>query len=189
MILRLKLAVSLASCFLLLALVLPAPAQRKGEIVSINPSSAPYRVGERLTYTVSFSNFISAAHVEFQVVNRGTFFGREGIQLRSHIQTTGVVNVALFAINNDYITYVDPKTGLPFRSQQVVRQASRASDTSNDFNQPAGMPAIPSELSTAPPLVLTTSCRQSIGCARYRSAKDPRIAFPCGSITPIIRRN
>ena len=147
MILRLKLAVSLASC-LLLALVVPAPAQRKGEIVSISSSAAPYRVGERLTYNVSFSNFISAAHVEFQVVTRGTFFGREGIQLRSHIQTTGVVNVALFAINNDYITYVDPQTGLPFRSQQVVRQASRASDTSQDFTQPASTAAVPSEFSS-----------------------------------------
>ena len=147
-ILRLKLAASLASC-LLLALVLPAPAQRKGEIVSISSSAAPYRVGERLTYNVSFSNFISAAHVDFQVVTRGTFFGREGIQLRSHIQTTGVVNVALFAINNDYITYVDPQTGLPFRSQQVVRQASRASDTSQDFTQPASTAAIPSESSLA----------------------------------------
>jgi len=144
---RLKLAVIFASFFLLLALVIPASAQRKGEIVSIPSSAAPYRVGERLTYNVSFSNFISAAHVEFQVVARGTFFGREGIQLRSHIETTGVVNVALFAINNDYITYVEPQTGLPFRSQQVVREASRTSDTSHDFNQPAGL-GIPSELST-----------------------------------------
>ena len=148
MTLRLKLAVILASC-LLLALVLPAPAQRNGEIVSISSSAAPYRVGERLTYNVSFSNFISAAHLEFQVVTRGSFFGREGIQLRSHIETSGVVNVALFAINNDYITYVDPQTGLPFRSQQVVRQASRASDTSRDFTQPASTAANPSELSLA----------------------------------------
>ncbi len=144
---RLKFVVIFSSFFLLLALVLPAPAQRKGEIVSIPSSPAPYRVGERLTYNVSFSNFISAAHAEFQVVARGTFFGREGIQLRSHIETTGFVNVALFAINNDYITYVDPQTGLPFRSQQVVREASRTSDTSHDFNQPAGLAASPSELS------------------------------------------
>jgi len=143
----LKFVVIFSSFFLLLALVLPAPAQRKGEIVSIPSSAAPYRVGERLTYNVSFSNFISAAHAEFQVVARGTFFGREGIQLRSHIETTGFVNVALFAINNDYITYVDPQTGLPFRSQQVVREASRTSDTSHDFNQPAGLAASPSELS------------------------------------------
>ena len=88
-------------------------------------SPAPYQVGERLTYNVSFSNFISAAHVELLVAARGTFFGREGIQLKGHVETTGMVNAAVFAINNDYITYVDPNTGLPFHSQQIIREASR----------------------------------------------------------------
>ena len=67
-------------------------------------SSSAYRVGERLTYNVSFSNFPSAAHVEVEVVSRGMHFGRDAIQLRAHVETTGVINVALFAINNDYMT-------------------------------------------------------------------------------------
>jgi hypothetical protein len=53
------------------------------------------------------------------------------------------VNVALFAINNDYITYVDPETGLPFRSEETVRDAIKSSDSVQDFNQPAGNEAIP----------------------------------------------
>jgi hypothetical protein len=125
------------SLVLLLALVIPASAQRKGDIASVPFSRAPYRVGERLTYNVSFSSFISAAHVELQVVARGNFFGREGIQLRGHVETTGVVDAALFSINNDYVTYVDPGTGLPFRAQQVVRASSRTSDLWRDVNQPS----------------------------------------------------
>jgi len=144
----LKLAVVCISLVLVLALVIRASAQRKNDVVSIPFSQAPYRVGERLTFNVSFSNFISAAHVEIQVVTRGTFFGRQGLQLRGHLETTGMVNAALFAINNDYTTYVDPETGLPFRAQQILREASHTSDTSNDFNQPAGVAAIPSKLST-----------------------------------------
>lgn len=106
-------------------------------------SPAPYQVGERLTFNVAFSSFVSAAHVELLVAARGTFFEREGIQLKGHVETTGIVNAALFAINNDYISYVDPATGIPFRAQQIVRTASRASETAADFNQPAGTP--PSE--------------------------------------------
>ena len=131
--------------FLVLALMGPY-AQSNSDAVSLPFSAAPYRTGERLTYNVSFSNFISAAHVELQVGARGVFFGREGIQLRGHVETTGVVYAALFAINNDYVTHVDPATGLPFHSQQVVREATRTSDTARAFNEPAGAAAIPSKL-------------------------------------------
>jgi uncharacterized protein DUF3108 len=123
-------------------------AQSTSDSAALPFSSAPYRTGERLTYNVSFSNFISAAHVELQVVARGVFFGREGIQLRAHVETTGVVNAALFAINNDYATYVDPATGLPFHSQQVVREAIRTSETARAFNEPAGATAVPPDLRT-----------------------------------------
>lgn len=106
-------------------------------------SQSPYRVGERLTYNVSFSNFPSAAHVEVEVVSHGNHFGRDAIQLRAHVETTGVINVALFAINNDYLTYIDPETGLPFRSEETVRDAIKSSDSVQDFAQPAGNEAIP----------------------------------------------
>jgi hypothetical protein len=111
-----------------------------------NPSV--YRVGERLTYNVSFAQFVSAAHVELLVAGRGKYFERDGIQLRAHVETTGPVNAALLAINNDYTTYVDAVSGLPYRSQQVVREAGRTSEASSDYNQPAGTDAIPSKLHT-----------------------------------------
>jgi hypothetical protein len=134
------------ACLLLVlgALALPSSAQHTDDLASQPFSPAPYRVGERLTYNVSFSNFISAAHVELLVAARGTFLGREGIQLKAHVETNGVVNAALFAINNDYITYVDPATGLPYRGQQTIRQASRIAESFADFNQPEGTTAISS---------------------------------------------
>jgi len=106
-------------------------------------SQSPYRVGERLTYNVSFSNFPDAAHIEVEVVSRGMQFGREAIQLRAHVETNGVINVALFAINNDYTTYVDPANGLPFRVEESARDAIRSADSVQDFNQTAGNGAIP----------------------------------------------
>ena len=101
-------------------------------------SQAPYQVGERLTYNISFSNIPTAAHAEFHIVSRGVYFGREAIQLHAHIETVEVVNVALFALNNDYTTYIDPATGLPFRSELTSRDATRTADSARDFNQPAG---------------------------------------------------
>ncbi len=135
------------SCLLLIlgAFVFSSSAQQ-GDSQSSQPfSPAPYRVGERLTYNVSFSSFISAAHVELLVAGRGTFFGREGVQLKGHVETNGVVSAALFAVNNDYITYVDPATGMPYRGQQAIRETARTLDTSADFNQPGETATIPSK--------------------------------------------
>ena len=128
---------------LFLASVFPLLAQEKDGVAPPAFSQSPYHVGERLTYNVSFSNFPSAAHVEVEVVSRGVHFGREAIQLRAHVETSGVINVALFAINTDYTTYVDPQTGLPFRSEERPRDAIKSEDFVHDFSQPAGNEAIP----------------------------------------------
>ena len=143
-----KLKLLLTKLLILPALILlcsPAWAQ-SGDDATIPFSPAPYRVGERLTYDVSFSHFVSAAHIELFVAARGTFLNREAIVLRAHVETTGVVNAALYDVNNDYTSYVDPSSGLPFRAQQVVREAGRTSDTASDYNQAAGTTAIPSKL-------------------------------------------
>ena len=52
-------------------------------------------------------------------MSRGTHFGREAMQLRAHVETNGVINVALYAINNDYTTYIDPATGLAFSRRRI----------------------------------------------------------------------
>ena len=121
-------------------------AQQADSTATLPFNAAAYRVGERLTYNVNYSNFVSAAHVELLVASRGKFFGREGIQLRAHVETSGVVNVALLSINNDYTTFVYPESGLPYRAQQVVREAGRTTEAEVDYNQPAGTDAIPPKL-------------------------------------------
>ena len=119
-----------------------AVAQDTTEGTSVTFSSAHYRVGEHLTYNVSYSSFISAAHVELLVAARGIFSGREAIQLKGHVETRGTVSAAVLALNNDYVTYIDPSTGLPFHGQQFIRSAPRTSDLTADFNQPAGAAAL-----------------------------------------------
>jgi len=136
---RLK-APAILSSFVLLAVLAVSSGSQVVKGQGSQPfSPAPYRVGERLTYNISFSNIVTAGHIELLVAGRGNFFGRDAVQLKGHIETTGVVNAALFALNNDYITYIDPATGTPFRGQQIMRAASRTSDTSADFNEPAGV--------------------------------------------------
>ena len=143
-----KVSVSRKLAPLLLVLVFLAYAVRAQPA---NPATVPfngaaYRIGERLTYNVNYSNFVSAAHVVLLIASRGSFFDRDGIQLRAHVETTGVINAALLSINNDYTTFVFPDSGLPYRAQQVVREAGRTSEAAVDYNQPAGTDAIPPKL-------------------------------------------
>jgi len=112
--------------------------QGRADVATAPFSPAPYRVGERLTYTVAFSNFPTAAHVQLQVVERGPLYGREGVELRAHVETIGVVSAALYALNNTYSTFVDPSTGLPYRSQQSIREGARVQNLTQDYNTPLG---------------------------------------------------
>ncbi|HEX7295844.1 MAG TPA: DUF3108 domain-containing protein [Pyrinomonadaceae bacterium] len=113
-------------------------------------ASSPYKIGERLTYIISYSNFPSAAHAQVQVVARGNFYGRDAIQLQGHVVTTELINVALIAINNDYTTYVDPQSGVPFRSEQVIRDAITSSQSFHEFTQSTDAPAVSQKEAAVP---------------------------------------
>ena len=132
----------LAAALAALCLCAAASGQGRTNTAGAPLSQAPYRVGERLTYTVAFSNFPTAAHVETRVAGRVQSNGRDGIELRAHVETIGVVSAALYALNNTYATFVDPVTGLPYRAQQSVRQGSRVEDVAQDYNAPLGDAAL-----------------------------------------------
>src|SRR5215813_7518939 len=134
--LRLKAPSLFRLAILILALIFPLFAQENGGAAPNGSSAGVYKIGEHLTYNVSYSNFPSAAHAEIQVVSRGVFYGREAIQLHAHVETSEYINVALFSINNDYTTYVDPDSGLPFRGQESVHEGSRTTDNPYEFTQP-----------------------------------------------------
>jgi hypothetical protein len=136
------LRVWLAAAFAALCLCAGALGQVRTDAAGAPRSQAPYRVGERLTYTVAFSSFPTAAHVETRVAARGQLYGREGIELRAHVETIGVVSAALYALNNTYATFVDSATGLPYRAQQSIRQGARVQDLALDYNAPLGDSAL-----------------------------------------------
>lgn len=134
-----------------LAFCLALAAQTQETLPPLPFSRAPYQAGERLTYNVSFSNFPTAAHIELFNAGPSNNLNQEGIQLRAHVETTGAVNAALYSINNDYTTFVNTETGLPYRSQQVVREGGRTADTSRDYNVPVGVSAIPARVAFSGP--------------------------------------
>ena len=144
---KLRSPLTLAQVFALIICLTPFGRAQQSSAGDAPFNINAYRIGERLTYNVNYSRFVSAAHIELFVAGRDNFFGHEGIQLRAHVETKGVVNVALLSINNDYTTFVFPESGFPYRAQHVVRQAGRTSEASIDYTQPLAT-ASPARLNT-----------------------------------------
>ena len=145
---KLKKLKAFAAVAAVLCIYITVFAQGRNDVGASSFNPAPYRVGEQLTYTVSFSNFPTAAHIHLLVAGRGQLQGREGVELHAHVETTGVVSAALYALNNDYVTLVDPATGLPYRVQQSIREGTRVADVTRDYNTALGDSAIPGRQAT-----------------------------------------
>ena len=97
-------------------------------------SKSPYKVGEKLTYSISFATFAGIAHAELAVAGKGIYFSREGIELRATVQSSETATV-IFDINTDFISYIDPESGKPYKTRRIVRDGINAEDESQDFNQ------------------------------------------------------
>ena len=93
-------------------------------------STGPFQVGEKLSFNVSWANFPSAARMEMEVAGQGSYFGRQGYQLKTKVQTVGSVRSMFREVDNQYTSYLDIKTLLPFRSDSTVRQGLKNEDDS-----------------------------------------------------------
>jgi len=110
------------------------PAAAK-PVATNDPNAPPFQVGERLSFNVSWSNFVTAARVELEVAERGAFFGQEGYQLRARVETIGYVRSIFTEIDNQYTSYVDPQTILPYRVVNSTQQGQKREDDSIMINQ------------------------------------------------------
>lgn len=79
-----------------------------------------FRLGEKLTYNVSFEHFDNAAFAEIFVVSAGKLSGRDGIEVRSRFKTLSFVSAAFYLVDEATTSYASPETGLPLYSRKDV---------------------------------------------------------------------
>lgn len=87
------------------------------------PSPTLFRIGERLTYNISFEKFKNAAYAEFYVVSRGKVGERDAVELQSKVKTVEFVSAAFYLLDETRTTYAAADTGLPL----YIRKTSNAS--------------------------------------------------------------
>jgi hypothetical protein len=98
-------------------------------------TSLPFAPGENLSYAVDWNGYVTAAKVELAVVDRGNFFGQEGLHLSADIRTVGLVRQLFAAIDNRYQSYANPATVLPFRYERNTKVNQRSDSGSVLFDR------------------------------------------------------
>jgi hypothetical protein len=116
-------------CVLSLSLVLSAlstirVAKTADAAATATNRYVPYRVGEKLEYTVSWSKYLVAATMTAQVKERGTFNEFDSYHVVMQAQTDGLAN-KIYDASSTYESYVKADGLLPFRASSEIKQPKR----------------------------------------------------------------
>lgn len=84
-----------------------------------NGGSGVFRVGERLTYNISFENFTNAGYAELYVVSQGKLGDKEAVELRARVKTFDLMSAAFYAIDETRTTFAAADTGSTLFSKIV----------------------------------------------------------------------
>lgn len=88
-----------------------------GLAIGADAQQMTFRLGERLTYTVSMDTFDNVAFVETYVVSAGKLGERDAVELRSKIKMIDFASAAFYQIDETRTTFAAPDTGLPIYSR------------------------------------------------------------------------
>ncbi|MGQ9897045.1 MAG: DUF3108 domain-containing protein [Acidobacteriota bacterium] len=133
---------------------LPGAAQQRPRVIGpresppatgrvVVPPAARHNfvVGEKLVYNVRVTvpslglNATPVARFSTEVVERGMFYGREGLRLLVRAETTGFVKTVLFDLDDRFVTYLDAITRLPYRAEANIKEGERVERTVTVFDQ------------------------------------------------------
>ena len=120
----------LSCCYRLWAQGGLTPPPRPGASTPIASGSAegPLTLGETLSYNIGWSTYPTAARLDLEVVDRGAYFGQDGFELRTKIETTPAIRSLFLDLDNEYTTYVQPAKLLPYRIETSIRQGAHRTD-------------------------------------------------------------
>lgn len=100
---------------------------------SANLSPTPFRVGEKLTYTVSFGRFKNAGYAEIYAVSRGKLSDRDAVELQSKFKTSELVSAAFYYFDESRTTFAAADSGLPVYIRKTSNAGLSGTETVSNF--------------------------------------------------------
>ncbi len=124
------LLVAAALAFLATAIFsLPAVAQTPMPELAANG----FRIGERLTYSVSIGRLSGAAFAELHTVSRGRLGDKDAIELRAKFKTLDLASATFYLIDESRTTFVSPSTSLPLHTTITSNAFGLPKETNQSF--------------------------------------------------------
>lgn len=112
-------------------------------LLTLNPAQAGQadgvlKVGEKLTYSISFNNFDIAGYAEIHVVSRGKLEGRDAVELSAKLKSVDLLSAAFYTWDEARTTFISPETGYPLLVKEIVNTGPFPRETSRSYlQQPA----------------------------------------------------
>jgi len=72
-----------------------------------------FRIGEKVSFNISFEQFGNVAFLELQTVSRGRFANRDAVEIQARVKTYEIVSAAYVQIDERRTVYAAADTGLP----------------------------------------------------------------------------
>jgi hypothetical protein len=111
-----------------------SPKPPSTNAANVPSNGSPFVVGERLSFSVSWSNFPTAARLEMEVAERGQFFGQESYQIKTKVETIGPVRSLFGEIDNQYTSYINVNNAVPHKVVTSIRQGQRQAEETIVFD-------------------------------------------------------
>jgi hypothetical protein len=109
-----------------------ASAQNQIKVQTLSPST-PFRIGERLTYNISFEKFNNAAYAEIYAVSRGKLGEKDAVEIHSKIKTSELVSAAFYLLDETRTTYASGDSGLPLYTRKTSNTGVSPKETVENF--------------------------------------------------------
>ncbi len=98
-----------------------------------NLPPTPFRVGEKLTYTVSFGHFKNAGYAEIYAVSRGKLSDKDAVELQSKFKTSEIVSAVFYFLDESRTTFAAADSGLPVYIRKTSNAGLAGTETINNF--------------------------------------------------------
>lgn len=104
-------------------------------VASTSAPRNPFVAGERLSYDVSWADFIVAGELTIQTDDRRTFDGVDGYHVTAQARTVGLVSGLALKVLDVYDSFVNANTLQPFRAEKHMRHGKKQAQSSVILDQ------------------------------------------------------
>ena len=98
-------------------------------------SKTTFTVGERLSYDVSWRDFIVAGELTLETKDRRSIEGVDAYHVSATAQSVGVVSAFVFKLNDTYESFINAQTLQPFRADKRSRRGKKREQSSVTIDQ------------------------------------------------------